>query len=150
MQKIIQIYPCLLKLSCKQESVTDGQTAAITISPHRYRGGITITCPLIWFCEFHLWPNGSVVTRRMLNKRGISKPPPVFLSSFRFLFFTGIFSLSQISCANWFPLSIKLIERTLSLAIKLVLGKFSINLYAVSDCCIMMTCDQFLSFIVAT
>ena len=24
--KIIQIYPCLLKLSCKQESVTDGQT----------------------------------------------------------------------------------------------------------------------------
>ena len=42
--KIIQIYPCLLKLSRKQESVTDGQTdrrtAAITISPHRYRGGI--------------------------------------------------------------------------------------------------------------
>jgi hypothetical protein len=34
-QKIIQIYPCLLKLSRKQESVTD----AITISPHRYRGG---------------------------------------------------------------------------------------------------------------
>ena len=24
--KIIQIYPCLLKLLCKQESVTDGQT----------------------------------------------------------------------------------------------------------------------------
>jgi hypothetical protein len=23
--KIIQIYPCLLKLSCKQESVTDGR-----------------------------------------------------------------------------------------------------------------------------
>ena len=44
MQKIIQIYPCLLKLSRKQESVTDGQTDrrtdAITISPHRYRGGI--------------------------------------------------------------------------------------------------------------
>ena len=44
MQTIIQIYPCLLKLSCKQESVTDGQTdgqtATITISPHRYRGGI--------------------------------------------------------------------------------------------------------------
>ena len=46
--KIIQIYPCLLKLLRKQESVTDGQTdkrtarqtAAITISPHRYRGGI--------------------------------------------------------------------------------------------------------------
>ena len=48
MHKIIQIYPCLLKLSHKQESVTDGQTdktdrqAAITISPHRYRGGIII------------------------------------------------------------------------------------------------------------
>ena len=56
MQKIIQIYPCLLKLSRKQKSVTDGQTdrqtdrrtdgrtdrqmAAITISPHRYCGGI--------------------------------------------------------------------------------------------------------------
>ena len=26
MQKTIQIYPCLLKLSRKQESVTDGQT----------------------------------------------------------------------------------------------------------------------------
>jgi hypothetical protein len=26
MQKIIQIHPCLLKLSRKQESVTDGQT----------------------------------------------------------------------------------------------------------------------------
>jgi hypothetical protein len=26
MYKIIQIYPCLLKLSRKQESVTDGQT----------------------------------------------------------------------------------------------------------------------------
>ena len=38
---IIQIYPCLLKLSRKQESVMDGhrQTSAITISPHRYRGG---------------------------------------------------------------------------------------------------------------
>jgi len=44
MQKIIKIYPCLLKLSRKQESVTDGQTDRrplnITISPHRYRGGI--------------------------------------------------------------------------------------------------------------
>ena len=40
MHKIIQIHPCLLKLSCKQESVTDRWTAAITISPHRYRGGI--------------------------------------------------------------------------------------------------------------
>jgi hypothetical protein len=47
MQTIIQIYPCLLKLSRKQESVTDGQTdgqtATITISPHNYRGGIIIT-----------------------------------------------------------------------------------------------------------
>ena len=40
MQIIIQIYPGLLKLSHKQESVTDRQTAAITISPHCYRGGI--------------------------------------------------------------------------------------------------------------
>jgi hypothetical protein len=32
MQNIIQIHPCLLKLSRKQESVTDGRTAAITIS----------------------------------------------------------------------------------------------------------------------
>ena len=37
MQKIIQIHPCLLKLSCKQESVTDGRYYYI---PHRYRGGI--------------------------------------------------------------------------------------------------------------
>ena len=42
MHKIIQIYPCLVKLSRKQESVTDGQTDAITISPQRYRGGIQI------------------------------------------------------------------------------------------------------------
>jgi hypothetical protein len=44
MQKSIQIYLCLLKLSRRQESVTDrrtdGQTAAITISPQRYREGI--------------------------------------------------------------------------------------------------------------
>jgi hypothetical protein len=51
MQKIIQIHPCSLKLSRKQESVTDGQTegridgrtdrrtAAITISTHCYHGG---------------------------------------------------------------------------------------------------------------
>ena len=31
MQKIIQIYLCLLKLSCKQESVTDGQTDGPTV-----------------------------------------------------------------------------------------------------------------------
>ena len=34
MQKNIQIYTCLLKLSRKQESVTDGRMAAITIYPH--------------------------------------------------------------------------------------------------------------------
>ena len=47
MQKIIQIYPRLLKLSRKQESVTDGQTewkwdghtAAITISLTAIAGG---------------------------------------------------------------------------------------------------------------
>ena len=40
MQKIIQIYPCLLKLSRNQESVMDGRYYYI---PHRYRGGIIIT-----------------------------------------------------------------------------------------------------------
>jgi hypothetical protein len=43
MQKIIQIYPCLLKLLRKQESVTDGrtdrQTTAITISLTAIAGG---------------------------------------------------------------------------------------------------------------
>jgi hypothetical protein len=39
MQKIIQIHACLLKLSCKQESVTDGQTATITISLTSIAGG---------------------------------------------------------------------------------------------------------------
>ena len=54
MQKMIQIYPCLLKLSRKQESVTDRQTATITISPHRYRGGIIkSTYPnIIFLIEF--------------------------------------------------------------------------------------------------
>jgi len=33
MQKIIQIYPCLLKLSRKQESVTDGQPLLLYPSP---------------------------------------------------------------------------------------------------------------------
>ena len=50
MQKNIQIYPYLLKLPRKQESVTDGRTdgrtdgqiTAITIFLHRYRGGIKI------------------------------------------------------------------------------------------------------------
>jgi hypothetical protein len=42
MQKIIQIHPCLLKLSRKQESVTDGRTDRQTNSryyyiPRRYR-----------------------------------------------------------------------------------------------------------------
>ena len=46
MQKIIKIDQCLLKLSRKQESVTDRQTVAITISPHRYRGGIKIQ--ILW------------------------------------------------------------------------------------------------------
>ena len=45
MQKIIQIYPCLLKLSRKQESVTDGRTDGQTDGryyyiPHHYRGRI--------------------------------------------------------------------------------------------------------------
>jgi hypothetical protein len=40
MQNIIQIYPCLLKLSLKQESVTDGRTDGhYYYSPHPYRGG---------------------------------------------------------------------------------------------------------------
>jgi hypothetical protein len=48
MQKIIQIYPCLLKLSRKQESVTDGQTDRRTNGryyyiPHRHRGEIKTT-----------------------------------------------------------------------------------------------------------
>ena len=39
--KIIQIYPCLLKLSRKQESVTDGQTdGRYYYIPYRYREGI--------------------------------------------------------------------------------------------------------------
>jgi hypothetical protein len=33
MQNIIQIHPCLLKLSCKQESVTDGQPLLLYPSP---------------------------------------------------------------------------------------------------------------------
>jgi hypothetical protein len=37
MQNIIQIHLCLLKLSRKQESVTDGRYYYI---PHRYCGGI--------------------------------------------------------------------------------------------------------------
>jgi hypothetical protein len=41
MQNIIQIHPCLLKLSHKQESMTDGQTdSRYYYIPHRYRGGI--------------------------------------------------------------------------------------------------------------
>jgi hypothetical protein len=39
MQTIIQIHPCLLKLSRKQESVTDGCYYYI---PYRYCGGIKI------------------------------------------------------------------------------------------------------------
>ena len=41
MQIIIQIHPCLLKLSRKQESVADGRTdSRYYYIPHRYRGGI--------------------------------------------------------------------------------------------------------------
>jgi hypothetical protein len=36
MQKIIKIYPCLLKLSRKQESVTDGRTDRQTDSRYYY------------------------------------------------------------------------------------------------------------------
>ena len=47
MQKIIQIQPCLLKLSRKQESVTDGLYYYI---PHRYRRGIK-TYGVIIVCD---------------------------------------------------------------------------------------------------
>ena len=40
MQKIIQIYPCLLKLSRKQESVTDGH-GETSIPPHNPAAGGT-------------------------------------------------------------------------------------------------------------
>ena len=39
MQNIIQIHPCLIKLSRKQESVMDGLTSAITISLTAITGG---------------------------------------------------------------------------------------------------------------
>ena len=39
-QKFFQIHPCLLKLSCKQESVTDRRTNSLYYYiPHRYHGG---------------------------------------------------------------------------------------------------------------
>jgi hypothetical protein len=48
MQKIIQIYPCLLKLSRKQESVTDGRTdSRYYYILHRYRGGISMFTKVI-------------------------------------------------------------------------------------------------------
>jgi hypothetical protein len=58
MQNIIQIYPCLLKLSHKQESVTDGRTTTITISPHRYCGGIIIEDISIglWILVYYIHP----------------------------------------------------------------------------------------------
>ena len=66
MQNIIQIYPCLLKLSHKQESVTDGQTDrrtdgrtdTITISPHRYCRGIIIEDISIglWILVYYIHP----------------------------------------------------------------------------------------------
>ena len=65
MQKNIQIYPCLLKLSHKQESVTDGQTAAITISPHRYRGWDNYT--IGWFIVLNAtFNNISVISCRSI------------------------------------------------------------------------------------
>ena len=46
MQKIIQIHPCLLKLSRKHESVMDGRTdSRYYYIPHRYRGGIKTNEP---------------------------------------------------------------------------------------------------------
>jgi len=59
MQTIIQIYPCLLKLSRKQESVTDGQTDGQTDGRYYYipsplsRGDNNLMRALITFC-FHL------------------------------------------------------------------------------------------------
>ena len=67
MQKIIQIHPCLLKLSRKQESVTDGRTDRQTDGryyyiPHRYRGGIKIVKGI----NFHkLTLNTSIIYTRM-------------------------------------------------------------------------------------
>jgi hypothetical protein len=58
MHKIIQIHPCLLKLSRKQESVMDGHSRYYYIH-HRYRGGI-ITSHMqeiiqIYPCLLKLW-----------------------------------------------------------------------------------------------
>jgi hypothetical protein len=53
MQKIIKIHPCLLKLSRKQESETNGRTERQTDDryyyiPHRYRGGIIRWANVVW------------------------------------------------------------------------------------------------------
>jgi hypothetical protein len=68
MQKIIQIYTCLLKLSRKQESVTDDRY--YYISPHRYRGGIIIWIDLNNFlhvaCNYHYL--GWVLTWKYLKQ----------------------------------------------------------------------------------
>ena len=56
MQKIIHIYPCLLKLSRKQESVTDGRYYYI---PH-YRGGGKRAMKLPDLSEMSIW--------RLVNK----------------------------------------------------------------------------------
>ena len=56
MQQIIKIYPCLLKLSRKQESVTDRQTGYYYIPSPLSRGDKkpSCTCPeksVINFCQ---------------------------------------------------------------------------------------------------
>ena len=64
MQKSIQIHPSFL-LSRKQESVTDGQMAAITISPHRYRGWDNYT--IGWFIVLNAtFNNISVISCRSI------------------------------------------------------------------------------------
>ena len=55
MQNIIQIYPCLLKLSRKQESVTDRRYYYI---PNRYRGGIIRHPNDDWSSGFKGWKEG--------------------------------------------------------------------------------------------
>ena len=55
MHKIIQIHPCLLKLSRKQESVTDRRYYYI---PYRYRGGIIRHPNDDWSSGFKGWKEG--------------------------------------------------------------------------------------------
>jgi hypothetical protein len=80
MQKLIQIYPRLLKLSHKQESVTDGQTewkwdgqmdgrtdGHYYYIPHRFRGGI-----IKWFNEWLLF-NAKWAIFQLYHYHGINK-----------------------------------------------------------------------------